>query len=649
MKKCWLICYSLFFLLAVADAQQPSLSAQLAAIEKTKDDSAKVNRLNELATANLASDPGFVKLVIQKSIALSQKINYDLGASVANGIQGSMLIYEMKLDSALLFIDKAWQLVESKKDIASLNQQASTLQKYGAVLQQKQLYDSAIKKYLQATELYRQTSNENLSIVGFYNIAVMYGFLKQPDKALNYARQVNRIANTTKDPEFLVRSFIALGDAFTATQTFDSVYFYAQKGLAQPNVSNNPFVAGKFHQLTGIYFLNKTASYDSAIQSFVTALQYFEKINLPYEKALIYQNMTNAFLQKKDFANVIRYGNNALELCRPLGMYELQSKVLADMAKAAEYAGSKDSALRYLQEFIALRDTLEQLNKRQLVNDLEEKYQSQRKEALLQSQQNSIYKKNVLNYILMGSAIILLLLFILGYYNYKQKQKLQQQRIAELETQQQLMAAEAVLKGEEQERTRLAKDLHDGLGGMLSGIKYSFNNMKGNMVMTETNQQAFERGMDMLDSSIQEMRRVAHNMMPEVLLKFGLDTALKDFCNDISKTGVMQISYQSLGMKDVQPSQTTAITIYRIVQELINNSLKHSGAVNAIVQLSYQNNHLSLTVEDDGKGFDTALLTAQSGIGWANIKSRIEFLKGQMDIQSQKNKGTSVHIEIDIS
>src|SRR5690606_25407219 len=114
--------------------------------------------------------------------------------------------------------------------------------------------------------------------------------------------------------------------------------------------------------------------------------------------------------------------------------------------------------------------------------------------------------------------------------------------------------------GEEQERTRLAQDLHDGLGGMLSGIKYSFNTIKGNVVMTKENQQAFERSMDMLDSSIHEMRRVAHNMMPEVLLKFGLDTALKDFCNDISKTGVLQISYQSLGMKDVQPSQTTAIT-----------------------------------------------------------------------------------------
>ena len=134
-----------------------------------------------------------------------------------------------------------------------------------------------------------------------------------------------------------------------------------------------------------------------------------------------------------------------------------------------------------------------------------------------------------------------------------------------------------MLKGEEQERTRLAKDLHDGLGGMLSGIKYSFQTMKGNLIMTPENKQAFERSMDMLDSSIKEMRRVAHNMMPEALVKFGLDTALSDFCNDINKTGALNVSYQSLGLENEIIEQTTAITIYRIVQELINNTMKHAA------------------------------------------------------------------------
>ena len=278
--------------------------------------------------------------------------------------------------------------------------------------------------------------------------------------------------------------------------------------------------------------------------------------------------------------------------------------------------------------------------------DLEKKYETEKKDNQIKLQQAEIKRKSTLNYILIGSAVALVVVSFLSYRNYRQKQKLQQQRIYELETEKKLAATEAVLKGEEQERTRLAKDLHDGLGGMLSGIKYSFQTMKGNLIMTPENHQAFERSMDMLDSSIREMRRVAHNMMPEALVKFGLDTALKDFCADINQTGALNVSYQSIGMEASVIEQTTAITVYRIVQELINNTMKHAAAKNAIVQVSRTNGILSVTVEDDGKGFDTAVLSQVRGIGWDNIKNRVEFLKGTLDVDSQPGKGTSVHIEL---
>lgn len=242
----------------------------------------------------------------------------------------------------------------------------------------------------------------------------------------------------------------------------------------------------------------------------------------------------------------------------------------------------------------------------------------------------------------------MLIISLLLIRNYKNKQELQQRRITELETEKQLTATEDVLKGEEKERTRLAKDLHDGLGGMLSGIKHSLNAMKGNLVMTPENHQAFERSMDMLDSSIREMRRVAHNMMPEALVKFGLDTALKDFCNDINQSGALQINYQSIGLGNVEVEQTTSITIYRIVQELINNTMKHAAAKSAIVQVSKTDKAISITVEDDGKGFNTLVLEGTRGIGWSNIQSRVEYLKGKLDVQSEPGKGTSVHIELNV-
>lgn len=230
------------------------------------------------------------------------------------------------------------------------------------------------------------------------------------------------------------------------------------------------------------------------------------------------------------------------------------------------------------------------------------------------------------------------------------RQKLQQAKIDELETEKQLTATEAVLKGEEQERSRLAKDLHDGLGGMLSGIKYSLSNMKENLIMTPGNAQAFERSIDMLDSSIKEMRRVAHNMMPEMLVKYGLNIALQEYCAEINNSGVVHINYQPIGMEGVNFEQTIALTIYRIVQELVNNTIKHAAAQNILVQphVSDENKFISLTVEDDGNGFDIALLKDAKGIGWTNIQNRVEFLKGTIDIKSSPGNGTSILIEINI-
>lgn len=157
-----------------------------------------------------------------------------------------------------------------------------------------------------------------------------------------------------------------------------------------------------------------------------------------------------------------------------------------------------------------------------------------------------------------------------------------------------------------------------------------------------------ERSIDMLDGSIKEMRRVAHNMMPEALVNFGLDTALKDFCNDINQSGALQVSHQSIGLENAVIKQTTSITIYRIVQELLNNIMKHASAKNALVQVSKTNADISITVEDDGKGFDTVILKGTKGLGWSNLRSRIDYLKGKIDVQSAPGKGTSVLVEIAI-
>jgi two-component system, NarL family, sensor kinase len=362
----------------------------------------------------------------------------------------------------------------------------------------------------------------------------------------------------------------------------------------------------------------------------------------------VYHNLGRAYTLKNDYDNALLNLKKALEISKELNIKNIEQYATGSLSFLEEKQGNYKQAFLYLKNYIDITDTVNAKYNRDKTTELTTKYETEKKETQLKLQQSSIKQKNILNILLGSIATAILILSLFSYKNYQNKQKLQQQKISELETKQQLNATEAVLKGEEQERTRLAKDLHDGLGGMLSGIKYSFNAMKGNLIMTPDSAQAFERSMDMLDSSIKEMRSVAHNMMPEALVKFGLDTALKDFCNEIQQSGALQISYQSIGLGNAVIDQTVGITIYRIVQELINNTMKHAMAKNAIVQVTKGNGQLSVTVEDDGKGFDKAILKQRAGMGWSNITNRIDFLKGKIDVDSQSGKGTSVHIEIEI-
>jgi two-component system NarL family sensor kinase len=226
-----------------------------------------------------------------------------------------------------------------------------------------------------------------------------------------------------------------------------------------------------------------------------------------------------------------------------------------------------------------------------------------------------------------------------------QQQLIQQQKITHLEKEKQLMAVEAMLKGQEKERTRLAKDLHDGLGGMLSGVKISFSNMKENMIMDSANLLVFEKSITQLDNTIEELRKVSHNLMPEALVKYGLKSAVKDFCESMQSSGNAKIICEQLGAER-ELGNMADVNVYRIVQELVNNAVKHASPGQILVQLTKTPNKVLITVEDNGKGFDLDSGEKYSGIGFTNIRYRVNYLNGIIEINSKPGEGTTVNIEL---
>jgi signal transduction histidine kinase len=322
-------------------------------------------------------------------------------------------------------------------------------------------------------------------------------------------------------------------------------------------------------------------------------------------------------------------------------------------------AGDRTAYRSHRETFQALNDSLLNETVIRTSSEWETRFETAQKEKEIErlEQINAIHAFKIQNrnrFIL--SLILLLLLTGLAIYffyqNTKRKKKisdqaieLQQQKIKQLEQEKQLAVSGALLQGQEKERSRLAKDLHDGLGGMLSGIKQHLSSMKGNQIITETGVTALNQVISDMDHSIQELRHIARNMMPEALLRFGLPDALQDYCVHMEQSTGISVSFRAMGFEARLPEQYEII-LFRITQELLNNAIKHAQASRIIVQLQRDHPLISLTVEDNGKGFDAAILEKSPGTGWLNIQSRVEFLKGKIDLRSQPGEGTSVHIEI---
>jgi two-component system, NarL family, sensor kinase len=172
--------------------------------------------------------------------------------------------------------------------------------------------------------------------------------------------------------------------------------------------------------------------------------------------------------------------------------------------------------------------------------------------------------------------------------------------------------------------------------------------MKGDIILSSESVSIFNQALGLLDSSIIELRRVAHNMMPEALMRLGLKDTLTDFCNDLDKAQPMQIIFQFYG-EFKRLDANLEINIYRIIQELLNNAIKHSEATEVLVQMIQEPKRLCFIVLDNGKGFvDDKNLLQNKGVGLASIKSRVDTFNGQMEINSKQNKGTEISVEFSI-
>ena len=650
MKQKLFYCIICFLFSSLAGAQQSIIDSLLLDLKKPLADSNRAMSLMRLGVnyENIDTSKAYKAYADAISFAVGKKLYYEAGRAYQN--QSYLYRITVQYDKAIASINKAIENYQRSKHGKARLWEANAYNDKAAMLYAQNETGQAVELYLKSISVLEALEMFETMTTKYANLANLFGDIEEKEKHLEYALKAVDVARKSGNRQSLCIAFFTLTNYYNRQLEVVSAKRYldsSRKYFNEADNTNNIDIQFSFYLISAQVF-RISNQLDSALYFFKKCYDQSSALNYGYGMAESQLQMGAVSILKKDYPQAERYLLAGIKDAKAInyhGMLDEGYKYLSDVYSET---GRYKEAYEYLWLYKELNDSVLNLASKKYATELEKKYESEKKDKQIKLQQAQLLRRKTLIYVALGAAAALLIVSLLTYRNYRQRQKIQQQRISELEKTRQLTATEAILKGEEQERSRLAKDLHDGLGGMMSGIKYSLLTMKKNQIMTPENQQAFERSIDLLDSSINELRRVAHNMMPEALVKFGLDTALGDFCNDVNQTGALQVSYQSIGIKDLHLDQTTSITIYRIVQELINNTMKHAAARSAIVQVSKTGTAITITVEDDGRGFNTAILEGVKGMGWSNIQSRVGYLNGKLDVQSEAGKGTSVHIELNV-
>lgn len=644
-------------------AQQEIADSLTTLLSKTTAENERGRLHIKIAKEYISFDTVKARDHLQKGLELADKSGDNMGSGMYHLYTSYLLCNKGMYKEGLAAFEKAagyFTKFISDKKITRAEKAAAEALLLDAELSQGNVYlelydyEKALSVFWKVLKLSEQTDfpeKDAAIAVTYQSIALAYYHRAQYQTALQYYLTAVPYAQKSGNQRMAAESNIYAAMCYTLVRKYDSSALLLHR--AEPVVLQSADAVLKtsfFARRAELYRF--TEKWQDAVDNYDTAIQYAKATSNIYMQATFAHAKARCLLKLQRITEARKEGMKALELARSIDKKReiLESQKVLSMVEAA--AGNYAAAYAYSEQYNTGNDSLHATDLTEKIQLLDKKYQSALQEEKIgqlekdkKIQELISRKRQTINYILSFSVLALLVTGLLAIRNHLQKQKLQQHRINELETEKKLMATEAVLKGEEQERTRLAKDLHDGLGGMLSGIKYSLNTMKGNLIMTPENAQGFERSIDMLDSSIKEMRRVAHNMMPEVLLRYGLDAALKDYTTEINNSGIIKIIYQSMGTEKKGLEQSSLLALYRIVQELISNAIKHAAASEVLVQIFWESGKLVVNVEDNGTGFDPSILDIAEGIGWKNIRSRVELLKGKADILSHPGKGTAVNIE----
>ena len=651
-----LLCY------CITTAQRPQLTKEkvdslLVVADAMPQDMEVIKMLTSNAGKNRYIKPSLA--LIEKAIEVSTE--RDDSEMLANSYysMGNYYYFSSKLDSATIMLNKSLSYIQ-ENELPFVT--SGVLATKGGIANQQDAVSQSIVYTMQAREILDKMDTTQLSEIQ-----------KKKRKGKNFvlANSLANLYNKTEDFETSLVYYNIASEAALAMKDLNGA------GVISSNKGN---------------LLLKMGRTQKALEAFTSGKQLKEQAGAsPHSIALTNMNIGSAYLALKDEEKALLQYNNALavfessnytsgiadvlplrgilynkqgkhdlaivdcerakSLINAIEVPELMSKACECLYDAYKGKGNFEKALINFENYTVARDSvineknIKQLTQIEMQYDFNKKQEEQ--DQILQNEKR--LKRNILiGLITLAVFSIVIILFLRKRIQYKNKlalqtETLQQQKIIELQQKNKLVAMNSMIEGQEAERLRIAKDLHDSLGGLLSTVKAHFTTIQNEIEQLDALDLTGKTN-SLIDEACIEVRRISHNMMPHALSISGLKGAIEDLGSQLQEQGY-SVSVEISNLPS-SIETTKEVMIYRLVQEIISNIRKHAKASTILIQLIGYKNEVNLLVEDNGQGFNYDDAIAKGGLGLKSINSRVAYLDGTIDWDTQPNNGTSLTINI---
>lgn len=546
-------------------------------------------------------------------------------------------------DSMLLVEKELIPLLESSSDKV---RKSEVLKRIGYYYETAGLYDQAIQYLLRSLEEILPTKRQDLISDNYTALSQTHRIFHDYDKAIFYGKKAFEAVENDKDTfqTFKANSLNVIGAAFSEMNLPDSTLFYYNRVMDFVPPLDSTDVSGTIVNIGYAYLLKgdieKSRIYNRA------GMKLYKNTNNDYAKAAIFINSGMTENVAKNYGEALALLDSGIVYTQKSQYAEMYKWIYDEQAKIHKATGNYAEAIKSMENLITIKDSLFAADRAKVAKDLETKFQTALKDQQIKESELELKEKEQrLQRVFIFVILLLIIIGLLVTVHFLNKNRFQKkQQILEKEKEISVKEAylHAALESQETERKRFAQDLHDGFGQLISALQLSIQQLR---MEKEPNGKIHpeERTEKILKEMHTEIRNISFNLMPATLIQSGLKDAVKEFAGRINASGFIQIEVDTHGMEQ-RLSETQEISLYRVIQEWVNNVVKYAEANSIIIQMVRHEDEVSIVIEDDGMGFDASALEKGKGNGWRNIQSRLQRINASWELDTLPNRQGSTFI-----